>query len=465
MCTEISWEEIEKQIKNENNIVLLGNGFSRSYDSEIFNQQKILEDMPSLQGKNGINDIEVLIRNTKDNIMVNNQDKIADLEYIKKWVEESLRLEFISTLLEKMPKTIKNKQEYDADTLFPYRNFLSNFNEIYTLNYDPILYWMTMRLNGNVQKDIEEIANEAIKNDCKINIENKKYLDKLLNEKADIMKKLSNDDEYNIEIWKRGISVLKEKLSSKRATKLLKSDIWKEIISNIDSNQELLDKFTQQIDRVDQEAKQNINCEIEECIMAINELNIPQNDSFIKDNSTGLCIWDEEKALIQQVFYLHGAYHYFHKNGQFIKITSFDESLSDKQKDKDKEFNTTMLQQVKNLLNSGYHPLTILEPTSKAKVDKIMENDYLRHCFNSFKSLQGNLVTHGLSFDPSDSHIIQAIKENKKLDKIYIGYHTENDKRRIEEIFSDLNNVFLYCTEDFFKRLENEPQKELICAK
>lgn len=459
MCKDITWEEVEKQIKNENNIVLLGNGFSRSYDSEIFNQKKILEDMPSLQGKNGINDIEVLIENTKENIIVNNQNEIASLDYIKKWVEDGLRLEFISTLLENMPKSIKQKQdkkskEYDPNTLEPYRKFLSCFDKIFTLNYDPILYWMTLRLNGDFKDDINAIATEAVENG-KINPENKKYIDKLLTEKAKIMKKLSEDKEYNIKISKQGISVLNEELSAKRANKLMKDDIWKEIVFNINSEQSLMNKFFTQIDLVSNLAQKSINCEIEVCMKSLTELNVPQNDCFYKNDLTGYGEWESDKTDNQEIFYLHGAYHYFHKKGKNIKIISVEKD----------DFKITMLQQVKNLLSEGYYPTAVLTDSAPAKMDKIKENDYLRHCFESFENHKGNLVTFGLSFMESDEHIVKAIKNNIKLEKVFIGYHTDEDERQIKKAFEGLDNVYLYPTVDFFKKLEQTSSKELVCAK
>lgn len=465
MCKDISWEEAEKQIKNENNVVLLGNGFSMSYDAEAFNQSLILDNMSCLEGKNGIDDIEELIRATK-NLITNDSSNTAKLSSIHKWIEDNLRLEFIKSLFTKMPKSIKDSEEYSEDVLIPYRDFLSNFDKIFTLNYDPLLYWMTLRLKGHFSSAIKNLVNAKIQLDS-VSKTDKKYKEFERNFNTCMVKarkepmvkvfhSITRDDEYKIIIYKND-NLFKEKVLSKdEANKFFKTkaDV-EEIIEFIELNAGERGALKDEFEHLNIEMEKNLNCDLIACENSYENVETPLKDGFDNNKILGVCEWSEEYSKKQEVFYLHGAYHYFEKEGKIIKV------VSDKNDD---GFKTTMLKQVKDFLDDGYEPLTVLKDNASAKMDKIRKNDYLKHCFETFQNHQGNIVTYGLSFMESDEHIINAIKENKNLEKIFVGYHTEEDKNRVEQAFAGLNNVYIYCTVDFFKKLEHENQKELICT-
>lgn len=465
MCKEISWEEIEKQIKNKNNVVLLGNGFSRSYDAEAFSQEEILKSMPSLEGKEGTKDIEELIKATKG--LVNCESpKTANLSSIHRWIEDNLRLEFIKALFTKMPKSIKDSEGYSENALIPYRDFLSNFNKVFTLNYDPILYWMTLRLKGHFSSTIKKLVNTKIQLDSTSKID-KKYeeLEKKLNaylvqaRKEPIVRvfhSTTKDDEYKIVIYKND-SFFKEKILSKEdANKFFKTkaDV-EEIIEFLELNAIKNGLLKDELEDLNRKIEKDLECDLIACENSYENVETPLKDGFDNNKILGVCEWIEENSKKQEIFYLHGAYHYFEKKGKTIKV------VSDKNDD---GFKTTMLKQVKDFLDDGYEPLTVLKDNAPDKMDKIIKNDYLRNCFDAFKTHNGNLITYGVSFMKSDEHIIDAIKANSKLEKMFIGYHSKDDRDRIEKTFAGTDNVYLYCTVDFFKKLEHELQKELICT-
>lgn len=463
MCKEISWEEVEKQIKNENNIVLLGNGFSRSYDAEAFNQEEIIKNMPSIEGKANINDIEELINKTKD-LVVRDGNNTANLSAIHKWIEENLRLEFIKALFEKMPQSIKCKEDYDEKTLTPYRDFLSNFNQIFTLNYDPLVYWMTLRLKGKFSEPLKKLVNlkKILESTCKTDKDYQKIekdynacLEKACaSPKIEIFHSITKDNEYEIKIYKNG-NLIKEKVLKKdEANKFFKKDDVEEIINLMEIESNTNDLYKDELECMKNKVLEKVDCDAKECENANAAVKTIINDGFIENKGHNLYEWTKENSKKQEIFYLHGAFHYFYKDNKIIKVVS---------KESD-DFRVTMLKQVKEFLDDGYEPLTVLKDNAPAKIETINQCEYLKHCFETFQNHQGNLITYGLSFMESDKHIISAIKNNKKLEKVFIGYHNIEDKNRIETAFSGLDNVSLYCTNDFFKKLEHENQKELICA-
>lgn len=63
MCI-LKWEDIEQQIKNTEASVLLGNGFSMSYQMPNFNQVEIIKDMPTLKDLTEVSNIEICIKDT-----------------------------------------------------------------------------------------------------------------------------------------------------------------------------------------------------------------------------------------------------------------------------------------------------------------------------------------------------------------------------------------------------------------
>lgn len=77
-------------------------------------------------------------------------------------------------------------------------------------------------------------------------------------------------------------------------------------------------------------------------------------------------------------------------------------------------------------------------------------SSYLSHCFNKFKQINGILVTHGVSFSKSDTHIVEAIKSNSNLSKVYVGYFKPAELKHFEEIFQYNNKVEYFCTKNIF---------------
>lgn len=63
MCI-LTWDEVKEDLKDKNNAVLLGNGFSMSYQMPNFNQTEIIKEMPSLKDMQNIVNIEKCIKDS-----------------------------------------------------------------------------------------------------------------------------------------------------------------------------------------------------------------------------------------------------------------------------------------------------------------------------------------------------------------------------------------------------------------
>jgi len=90
-----------------------------------------------------------------------------------------------------------------------------------------------------------------------------------------------------------------------------------------------------------------------------------------------------------------------------------------------------------------------LEASSDKKIKKINDSGYLTHCYEELKSISGNLVTFGVSFEDSDNHIIEAINNNPNIKMIFIGCYDIPCDAIINK-FSNNNRIKLFSTKDFF---------------
>ena len=102
----LHWDSVKDDLDGCENTVLLGNGFSRSYKSEEFNQQIILSEMESLKNKK-LFDIEKCIKDTID--ILRESDDTIPKDILAKWIKEKLHKEFIGKLFEKCLLQLETK--------------------------------------------------------------------------------------------------------------------------------------------------------------------------------------------------------------------------------------------------------------------------------------------------------------------------------------------------------------------
>jgi len=101
-----------------------------------------------------------------------------------------------------------------------------------------------------------------------------------------------------------------------------------------------------------------------------------------------------------------------------------------------------LLENIEKRLQKAEYPIFVASGNGEEKLNHILHNRYLTHCYEALSSIEGSLVTFGFNFGPYDHHIIDAInvaaKQGKrvgnKLFSIYIGVYSDEDRKHIEKI-------------------------------
>ena len=439
MTDLLTWKDVKDSL-GDNCTVILGNGFSMSYCRKAFNQYEIIQHMPSLQGVSDVTDIEKCIEQTQSKVTNSiYPDSTVPKVIIDKWIKSMLHKEFIDTLYDLMPKSLNEVEGFTNDKLDCYREFFNCFDKVFTLNYDPLLYWMLMRFMNYGDKEFVEYLNLE---------EQLETIDKSSKEYKDVSKKLDTANEKCIKLvrnemfskylkenedYKISLSckdeILLEKSIAEAEGKILGG--WTKVVPEVykafESKKGESATLSRESDKLDGIANSTIESKLESVKHNKGVMRLKIADGFIND------IWDSKKR--QSVFYLHGAFHLIENDEKVLKVTQ-------------EEFKK-MIQKVKEKWDEGYEPLTVLESSPEAKEERIRKSPYLTKCYDEFRALNGTLVTHGLSFMNSDKHIIDAINNNPNLEKIYIGCFNEVSKD-ILDAFKDNNRVAFFNTAGMF---------------
>ena len=147
--------------------------------------------------------------------------------------------------------------------------------------------------------------------------------------------------------------------------------------------------------------------------------------------------WDSKNK--QCVYYLHGAFHLKISDDRIVEKITSDQNLN-------------LFKKIREEWDKGVKSHLVIASDYKTKELKLTSDysPYLSHCFNKFKQIDGILVTHGVSFSKSDTHIVEAIKSNSNLSKVYVGYFKPAELKHFEEIFQYNNKVEYFCTKNMF---------------
>lgn len=150
----ISFEEALK-MSGDRRHLLLGNGFSISWKADIFrydslynraNFDSLNPDIKKVFEQLKTTDFEIVMKSLHSTAEIlkvyckNETTLITKLENDATQLK-NLLVETIATYHPEAPNEITESQYLNSN------NFLSNFNNIYTLNYDLLLYWVIMHFN------------------------------------------------------------------------------------------------------------------------------------------------------------------------------------------------------------------------------------------------------------------------------------------------------------------------------
>lgn len=125
----------------------------------------------------------------------------------------------------------------------------------------------------------------------------------------------------------------------------------------------------------------------------------------------------------QNVYYLHGALHLFEN--------SSDKEINKIETGKEDNGCEALKNLIKNKIQNRHDPLIVFEGHYTEKLKHIEQNAYLKHAYDILKGIEGPLFILGSSLNQySDGHILSALRDNKKIHHLYIGFHEDEQGMR-----------------------------------
>jgi hypothetical protein len=132
--------------------------------------------------------------------------------------------------------------------------------------------------------------------------------------------------------------------------------------------------------------------------------------------------WNDRSTLIwkprptqgsQEIYYLHGALHYFaelidgFERKRLVKLHGFMQRIVDT---------------LRVRLNANQYPLIVTEGTSVEKVAHIERSAYLRTALRRFGESKGAVFIHGASLGANDDHVWETLEsESSNVTGLYVG--------------------------------------------
>lgn len=168
-----SYSEVIQYLKKQNRQkhLLLGNGFSMSYDHDIFSYNALSKFIYELKDKDLHKLFEIVNTNNFELLMqqLDNAARIAEIFGADKKVvtkiksaSETLKTSLIEAIKELHPEHVFKIPEDKSTACANFLNsFLKEDGQIFTTNYDLLLYWVLMRNNLDKKgdgfgRDVEE---------------------------------------------------------------------------------------------------------------------------------------------------------------------------------------------------------------------------------------------------------------------------------------------------------------------
>ena len=168
-----SYTDVLKHLNNRQKHLLLGNGFSMSYDSNIFSYNALSQFLDKLDNEVLQRLFQIIKTSNFELLMqqLENVAKIAEVFGAEKNVVDKIK-QATTTLKESLINAIKElhpehlfevpqeKSKACADFL---NTFLSQGGHIFTTNYDLLLYWVLMR--NDIKNAIDGFGRDAEETD------------------------------------------------------------------------------------------------------------------------------------------------------------------------------------------------------------------------------------------------------------------------------------------------------------
>lgn len=139
----------------------------------------------------------------------------------------------------------------------------------------------------------------------------------------------------------------------------------------------------------------------------------------------------------QNVFFMHGGLHLYDESGVIKKhvYNHIGESIID---------------QVRRNLESDKFPVFVAEPNYDRKLDRILHNPYLNHCFESLGNIHDSLVIFGHSMDETDTHIFEKANESG-ISNVYVSIFGNPNSQSNRRTKANSESYFHHCTVHFYQ--------------
>lgn len=374
----LSYQEVLSQIQNQENHLLIANGFNYGLGvhtgySDIF--KKMLNSNFGIfsEAKKYIEechyDLESFLKRMTDDV---SEDNV----FLKKYICNKIKMDFMKALHEIVKSQVKNIYEEKNEGIYI---LLKEFTNYFTLNYDAFLYMLLLKYK-TTDSDNNALAFEPTLN----------FIEEDLDERQN-----------NI------YTEIKDAREKGELEITIDNNIIKKEMKHLTKTQ-----FVSAINTYCKDKKKN--WKIKEINKVVNRILKEEERNFVishvNDGSRQLSLFDDNflfdiNSQTQNLFFLHGAFHIY-KDGKYIKKIT---QTTDK----------ALYEKLEEILNSEDKEIVcIFESTGK--LDLIQKNAYLKHCYEKLGTLSGNMVIIGSSLADNDNHIFSKI-DKSQIEKVYIS--------------------------------------------
>lgn len=168
-----SYADVIKRVKNRQRHLLLGNGFSMSYDAKIFSYNALSQFLDKLDN-DVLQKLFQIVKTSNFELMMQQLENVAQIAEVfgadKKVVDKirqattTLKESLIDAIKELHPEHVFAIPDEKSKACAGFLNsFLSNEGHIFTTNYDLLLYWVLMR--NEIENAIDGFGRDAEETD------------------------------------------------------------------------------------------------------------------------------------------------------------------------------------------------------------------------------------------------------------------------------------------------------------
>ena len=401
-----SYKEVLENIENQENHLLIGNGFNyglginTSYKSifqrMIENNRGVYKDaMIIVEDCNY--DLEVFIGRLESDIDSKNT-------FLRKYVRNKVKFDFMKATHEIVKAEIKSIYAEKNEGIFL---LLQNFTNYFSLNYDSFLYLLLLKYKPRNSDEKNAIALQP----------SIKFKEEDLNERQNNIyreiKEARENGKLEIDFGDESNSV------KKPFSKLTKSHFLIEVKEYSKTNNK--GWKAKDIDRVvksifEEEKRNRLLNSVDDGIRQLRLFGIEPEYVFDVNSNT------------QNLFFLHRAFHIYKDGRNIKKITQqTDKALYDR------------LEEILN--NEEKEVVCVFQ--HQDKTDVINLNEYLKNCLNKLGELEGSLVIIGSSLADNDNHIFEQI-ENSGIDTLYISTLLNEKEKNLELAYEKFPSKDIY---------------------